>query len=133
MLRQPLGVRRQRVEPTHGHDEASLGPRLFEGYDGERAALLPRLRSGLRHYGDTRAKRDHAAGGVQPTHPYARPHPPTRTCRVPGQVPAESAVAGEAHKLAPQRLRERDPPPARQHVATRRDQHQSVGPERPHL
>ena len=52
MLRQPSGVGRQRVEPTHDHDQAPLGPWVFEGYAGERAALLPLLRGGLRHHGD---------------------------------------------------------------------------------
>ena len=30
---------KERVEPPHGHDQAPLGPRVFEGYGGERAAL----------------------------------------------------------------------------------------------
>ena len=46
------------------------------------------------------------------------------------QVPAERAVTGEAHELAPQRLRERDLLSSRKGVVARRDQHQPVGPER---
>lgn len=124
--RQPPGVGRQGVEPPHGHDKASLGPRSFEGDEGEGSPCVPLPRHSLGHHDNTRAERDHAAGGVQPAHPHARPHPPTRTRRAPGQVPAECPLTGKAHELAAQRLGERDPLATGERVPARHDEHEPI-------
>ena len=133
MLCQPPGVGGQGIEPSHGDHEPALGQRILQRHEGERSAGIP---SSGRCLGDHRhagAERDHAADGVEPAHPHARPYPATCPCRVRSQMPAERAVAGKADELAGQRFRECNSRPARKRMAMGRYEHEAVGTERHHL